>query len=134
MSPSGCSSSRDSPLARADATEATGEGLTPAIIGEGMTSRVIPYATERGYVYYSGVANPEDFTSEELLADNRAQVEGWVAEGRQVIDIGPETGRAFYPMATSPNYAMEQNIVNGYPGYSTDIVPGESDWAAASGH
>jgi hypothetical protein len=111
-----------------------GRVLTPAVIGEGMGSRVIPYAEERGYLYYSGVENPENYTSEELLAHNRAQIETWVAEGRPVIDIGPEPGRAFYPMATSPNYAMEQNILRGYAGYSTDVLPGKTDWWTAIGH
>jgi hypothetical protein len=74
------------------------------------------------------------YTTEELLAHNRAQIESWVAEGRPVIDVGPEPGRAFSPMATSPNYATEQNILRGYAGYSTDVLPGETDWRIASGY
>lgn len=72
--------------------------------------------------------NPQDYTSEELLAHNRAQIEGWMQEGRSVIDVGPEPGRGLYPMATSPNYAMEQNILREYAGYRTDILPGEDPW------
>lgn len=57
-----------------------------------------------------------------------------VTEGRPIIDIGPEPARTFYPMATSPNYAMEQNIVRGYSGYSTDVLPTDQDWTWASGN
>ena len=107
---------------------ADGGGLTPAVIGEGMDSRVIPYAQQNGYTYYSGLDNSDEYTAEELLAHNRAQIEAWMAEGRPIIDIGPQPGRSFYPMATSPNYAMEQNIVSGYGGYSTDLLPLDQDW------
>jgi hypothetical protein len=116
------------------AAETGSTGLTPGVVGEGMGSTVIPYAEEHGYVYYSGVENPENYTSEELLAHNRTQIETWMAEGRPVIDVGPEPGRAFYPMATSPNYAMEHNILRGYAGYSTDVLPGETDWWITIGH
>lgn len=61
-------------------------------------------------------------------------METWKAEGRPVIDIGPKPGRAFYPMATNPNYAMEQNLLRGYAGYSIDVLPDETDWRIASGH
>jgi hypothetical protein len=116
-------------------TAAAGSGdLPPAVIGEGMPNRVIPYAEQNGYVYYKGLANPENYTTEELLAHNRAQIESWMAEGRQIIDIGPEPGRALYPMATSPNYAMEQNIVSGYGGYSTDLLSTDQEWRWASGN
>jgi hypothetical protein len=99
-----------------------------------MPSRVIPYAEEHGYTYYSGLENADDYTAEEQLAHNRAQIESWMAEGRSIIDIGPEPSRALYPMATSPNYAMEQNVLSGYAGYSTDVIPGDGDWRMASGY
>jgi hypothetical protein len=54
----------------AEDAPASGE-LTPAVVGEAMAATVIPYAEEHGYVYYAAVDNPEDYTSEELLAHNR---------------------------------------------------------------
>ena len=71
-------------------------------------------------------------TSEELLAHNRAQIDAWTGEGRTIIDVGPEPGRAFYPMETSPNYGMEHNLVRGYLGYQPMVLPGESDWWLAT--
>jgi RHS repeat-associated protein len=118
----------------AAAAGAEGSRLTPAVMGEGMSSRVIPYAEERGYIWYGGVSDPENYTTEELLAHNRAQVESWVQEGRTIIDVGPEPGREFYPLETSPNYAMEQNIVRGYENYIQAVLPGENDWGIASGY
>jgi hypothetical protein len=114
----------------AEGVSAAPAELPPAVIGEGMGSRVIPFAEEHGYEYYSGVSNPADFTSEELLGHNRAQIEQWISEGRKIIDIGPEPGRAFYPLETSPNYAMERNIVRGYSNYVRHILDGEGDWEA----
>ncbi len=63
-----------------------------------------------------------------MLAHDRAQVESWIDEGPTIVDIGPEPGRAQYPMETSPNYAMEHNVVRGYPGYEPTVVPSESNW------
>ena len=114
-------------VSRSVATEAAGE-LRPAVIGEGMPNRVVPYAEQNGYVTYPGVENPASYTYDELLAHNRAQIETWTGEGRTIIDIGPEPGRAYYPMETSPNYGMEHNIVRGYPGYQPTVLPGESNW------
>jgi hypothetical protein len=121
---------RDTPttsLSRSVATGTAGE-LRPAVIGEGMPNRVVPYAEQNGYVTYPGVDNPASYTYDELLAHNRAQVQSWVDEGRTIIDIGPEPGRAYHPMETSPNYGMEHNIVRGYPGYQPTVLPGESNW------
>ena len=106
----------------------TGSELSPAVIGEGMKSRVVPFAEANGYETYAGLANPENYTSEELLAHNSAQIETWMNEGRTIYDVGPEPGRAFYPMETSPNYGMEHNLVRGYGGYQPVTLPGEANW------
>lgn len=45
-----------------------------------------------------------------------------------IYDVGPEPGRAFYPMETSPNYGMEHNLVRGYAGYQPIVLPGEANW------
>ncbi|MDO8390242.1 MAG: hypothetical protein Q7V57_07115 [Actinomycetota bacterium] len=125
--PVGARGTSTTPQSRSVATEAAGE-LRPAVIGEGMPNRVVPYAEQNGYVTYPGVENPASYTYDELLAHNRAQIETWTGEGRTIIDIGPEPGRAYYPMETSPNYGMEHNIVRGYPGYQPTVLPGESNW------
>ncbi|NMM17074.1 MAG: hypothetical protein HHJ14_08015 [Cellulomonas sp.] len=114
------------------AAEAASAELPPAVIGEGMASRVVPFAEEHGYATYPGLENPSSYTSEELLAHNRAQIDAWTGEGRTIIDVGPEPGRAFYPMETSPNYGMEHNLVRGYLGYQPMVLPGESDWWLAT--
>lgn len=94
------------------AAEAEG-GLTPAVVGEGMSARVIPYAQKNGLTYYEGLANPENYSQEELLAHNQAQIQAWKADGRSVIDIGPDPLRPGYPGPTSPNYAMELQELHG---------------------
>ncbi len=112
----------------AAAESATAGEPRPAVIGEGMGSRVGPYAEAHGYETYAGLENPQNYTSEELLAHNRAQIEAWKAEGRAIHDVGPEPGRAYYPMETSPNYGMEHNLVRGYAGYQPVVLPGEANW------
>jgi hypothetical protein len=97
-----------------------------------MPNRVVPYAEQNGYVTYPGVDNPASYTYDELLAHNRAQVQSWMDEGRPIVDIGPEPGRAYYPMETSPNYGMEHNMVRGYPGYQPTVLPGESNWIVSN--
>jgi hypothetical protein len=75
---------RDSPfydqhaIATVVATEEAGapaRKLPPAVIGEGMASRVAPFAEANGYETYAGLEDPQKYTSEELLAHNSAQVE-----------------------------------------------------------
>jgi hypothetical protein len=124
----GTPSASVAPVVAAEDASAGADEVPPAVIGEGMTSRVVPYAEANGYETYAGLENPENYTSEELLAHNRAQIEAWKAEGRQIFDVGPEPGRAFYPMETSPNYGMEHNLVRGYAGYQPVVLPGEANW------
>ena len=67
--------------------------------------------------------------SSNLLGEHeRREIEAWMEEGREVIDVGPQPGRAFYPMATGEDNAMEQNVLRGYDRYSMDVLPGEADW------
>lgn len=93
-----------------------------------MASRVVPFAEANGFETYAGLENPQNYTAEELLAHNRAQIETWMSEGRAIYDVGPEPGRAFYPMETSPNYGMEHNLVRGYEGYQPVTLRGEANW------
>jgi hypothetical protein len=93
-----------------------------------MPNRVLPFAMENGYVTYPGLKNAANYAPEELLAHNRAQIEMWKAEGRQIIDIGPAPNRAFYPMETSEAYAMEHNAVRDYSLYKPMAMDGEPNW------
>jgi RHS repeat-associated protein len=113
--------------------EVSGDELPPAVIGEGMAARVVPFAEANGFETYAGIENPLDYSPEDLLADNRAHIETWMNEGRTIYDIGPEPGQAYYPMATSPNYAMELNAVSGYSGYEPIVLPGELNWLEGLG-
>ena len=93
-----------------------------------MTSRIVPYAEEKGYQTYAGLENPQNYTPEELLAHKSAQIETRINESRTIHNVGPEPGRASYPMETSPNYGMEHNLVRRYSGYEPVTLPGEANW------
>lgn len=77
----------------------------PLVIGEGMKSRVVPYAKAIGAEYYRG-AGP-NVPESAYLEHNRQMIRAAMEEGRQIIDIGPNPTRPNYPDPTSPNYAME---------------------------
>jgi hypothetical protein len=53
-------------------------------------------------------------------------------EGRKIYDVGPEPGRALYPMETSPNYAMEHNLVRGYWNYEPVNLGEGAPWWESS--
>lgn len=55
------------------------------------------------------------------MAENRAQVEAWKAEGRPIWDIGPapnSVNHPDFPDISSPFYAMERQATDGYGGYA----------------
>jgi hypothetical protein len=93
-----------------------------------MDVRVKPFAADHDYVTYPGMDNWQNYTADELLAHNRAQIQSWMDEGRPIIDVGPAPGRPFYPMETSEAYGMEHNMVRDYPGYQQVVLDGEDDW------
>jgi len=116
-----------SPIRGSVATEA-GEGLRPAVIGEKMGARVKPFAAEHGYETYPGMKDYTADLHEDALAHNRAQIEQWKSEGRQIFDVGPAPQNDFWPIETSDAYAMEHNIVRDYPGYTPVVLDGEESW------
>jgi RHS repeat-associated protein len=77
----------------------------PFVIGEGMKSRVIPYAKSIGAEYYLG-AGP-NVPEASYLEHNRQVFRQVIAEGREIVDIGANPTRANYPGPSSANYAME---------------------------
>ena len=79
-----------------------------------MNARVIPYAQESGYVWYEGC--PECSTEAERLADNEARIQGWMAEGRQIIDIGPGE-----MSSVSRAYRLEHDLIFG-SGYENYVI------------
>jgi RHS repeat-associated protein len=96
----------------AESVAAESTDLAPAVIGRDMAGRVIPYAEENGYVYYKGA--PEGMNAAERLAHNEAQINQWMAEGRQIIDIGPGN-----ITTVSRAYNMEHSTIfgNNYANY-----------------
>jgi RHS repeat-associated protein len=110
------------------ATEATATGggsLAPAVIGEGM-----PRATQAAQAFgadtYPGFANVDGLTGDALnearLSDNASWINNMMSQGRTIIDIGPQLGRAGFPGVTSDAYAMELQEIEG-AGYSNVIQP-----------
>ncbi len=83
-----------------------------------MENRVIPFAKENGFVTYPGMENWQNFTTDELLAHNRAQIELWKLEGREIIDIGPAPGRAFTPWKQVKRMRWNTTLSVAMPGIS----------------
>ena len=98
------------------------------MIGEKMGARVKPFAAEHGYETYPGMKDYTADLHEDALAHNRAQIEQWKSEGRQIFDVGPAPQNDFWPIETSDAYAMEHNIVRDYPGYTPVVLDGEESW------
>jgi RHS repeat-associated protein len=80
----------------------------PVVIGEAMQARVIPAAQKLGADWYQPPAFANDAQS---LAHNRYWINEMMNQGRGIVDIGAAPGRANFPAATSPWYAMEQDQV-----------------------
>lgn len=78
------------------------------VIGEAMQARVIPAAQKLGTDWYQPPAFANDAQS---LAHNRYWINEMMNQGRGIIDIGAAPGRANFPAAMSPWYAMEQDQV-----------------------
>ena len=102
-----------------------GGSLAPAVIGEGM-----PRATQAAQAFgadtYPGFANVDGLTGDALnearLSDNASWINNMMSQGRTIIDIGPQLGRAGFPGVTSDAYAMELQEIEG-AGYSNVIQP-----------
>lgn len=86
-----------------------------------MVSRVIPYAEGIGASFYNPPPAPESMWME----NNRIWINRQMDMNKQIIDIGPEPGRANYPGPTSPYYQMELNEIShrSYPNYERTPMP-----------
>lgn len=81
--------------------------LAPIIIGEGMKTRIIPYAEKVGGHYWK----PRGF--KDLAAKNERWLEDMIRQGREVIDLGIDTSRT----VRSRFYQLERQTLDrlGYP-------------------
>ena len=83
------------------------------VIGEAMEARVIPYAKENGALWF---VPSEGLSYEEALNENTKFIIEKMDQGYTIIDIGPQPGRANYPLPTSDFYLTEVIHVYGRNG------------------
>jgi RHS repeat-associated protein len=92
------------------APEAAGAALRPIVIGENM-ERVNAAASAFDAEIYGGFDNVDGLTGSDLdearLSHNSEWLRAGMAEGRRVIDIGPDPGNELFPGVTKDAYAME---------------------------
>jgi hypothetical protein len=74
------------------------------VIGENMNDRVIPYAKTRKADWYEPKPS---LTRDGALIENTQFIVQQMNQGVTIIDIGPQPGRANYPLPTSPFYTTE---------------------------
>jgi hypothetical protein len=83
-----------------------------------MAARVIPAASELGADYYQ----PPVLNDVQSMAHNRYWINEMMNQGRQIMDIGPQSGfgRPNFPEPSSPWFAMERSEImqQNYPYYS----------------
>jgi hypothetical protein len=72
--------------------------------------------------YYNGMENFKEGMEAEGLVHNMGEIHKAMAEGRTIIDIGPDYARRATGRI-SPNYMMEQSLTRGYPGLQKSYVP-----------
>ena len=88
----------------------------PIIIGENM-KRVRQYAKEIGGHAYQPWKNvPFDYNL--AMKRNKRWINDMMAEGREIIDIGPDFARRRTGVAPSDFYNMERSQVKGYANYT----------------
>jgi hypothetical protein len=102
-------------LGRHGARQASRE-LKPVVIGENM-DRVRAYARMRGAMTISDWIPSPQWTFEK----NIQWVRQIIAEGREVIDIGPDFLRRASTGRASGVYEMERRLLKGYPNYVRDF-------------
>ena len=83
------------------------------VIGENMADRVIPYAKANGAEWF---VPSEGLSYEEALEENTKFIIEKMDQGYTIIDIGPQPGRANYPLPTSDFYLTEVIHVYGRNG------------------
>jgi hypothetical protein len=102
-------------LGRQGAWQASRE-LKPVVIGENM-ERVRAYARMRGAMTINDWIPSPQWTFEK----NMQWVRQIIAEGREVIDIGPDFLRRASTGRASGVYEMERRLLKGYPNYVRDF-------------
>ncbi|MCL5950926.1 MAG: hypothetical protein M1132_04260 [Chloroflexi bacterium] len=98
--------------------EAADEGIASPriVIGENRV-RVTEYAAKIGAEVYPGITPFNPGMEAEGLVHNQIYIEQKMAQGYQIVDIGPDFPRRVYRGIISINYEMERRITNGYENY-----------------
>jgi len=99
-----------------EAAKAVAGAKKPLVIGETMT-RVQAYANKVGADVYPGMPGFEEGMEAEGLAHNRAFIEEAKAQGRKIVDIGPDFEKRAIRGKPSDNYEMERKVTKDYAGY-----------------
>ena len=91
------------------------------VIGENM-ERVAPYAKKIGAEIYEGMPGFKPGMEAEGLLHNQQVIQQKMAEGYQIIDIGPDFARRSVRGGPQPAYQMERTITKGYEGYQKAFI------------
>lgn len=91
------------------------------VIGEDM-ARVGPYAKKIGAEIYEGMPGFKPGMEAEGLLHNQRIIQQKMAEGYQIIDIGPNFPRRAIRGGPQPAYQMERTITKGYEGYQKAFI------------
>jgi len=79
--------------------------------------RVGPYAKKIGAEVYEGMPGFKPGMEAKGLLHNKQVIQKKMAEGYEIIDIGPDFPRRAIRGAPQPAYQMERTITKGYEGY-----------------
>ena len=91
------------------------------VIGENI-ERVGPYAEKIGAEVYEALPGFKPGMEAEGLADNMRVIQQKMAEGYEIIDIGPDFPRRAVWGVPQPAYQMERTITKGYEGYRKAFI------------
>lgn len=85
------------------------------VIGEGMTARVIPFASSIAAEYYA----PAAMSQNQYLGANRVWINQKMDQNYRIIDIGTDPTKMNFPEPTSRYYKMELSEIErrNYPTY-----------------
>lgn len=106
----------------------------PIVIGENMANRVGPYAQRIGAQTINDFIPPEHWT----MQANEAWIKQMRAEGREIIDIGPDFERRLERVRRSvrpnaPAYNLEREVLQGYEKYHKVFQRSGKYWGGVPG-
>lgn len=105
----------------------------PIVIGENMANRVRPYAQRIGAQTINDFIPPEHWT----MQANEAWIKQMRAEGREIIDIGPDFERRLERVRRgvrpdAPAYNLERETLQGYQKYRKVFERSGKYWGSVS--